>query len=94
MIEIGKLDGRLLRVLAIAVPALLLLRFVDPSDKGPVVVTATESVPLTEKRLERLRELAAMGPGRETVLKQVSAELDRVRRAFCRPRRPRRRRRS
>jgi len=75
MIEVGKLDGRLLRVLAIAVPALLILRFVVFSDKEPVVVAATESVSMTEKRLERLRELAAMGPGRETVLKQVSAEL-------------------
>jgi len=76
VIEVGKLDGRLLRVLAIAVPALLILRFGILSDKAPAVVAATESVPMTEKRLERLRELAAMGPGRETALKQVSAELE------------------
>jgi hypothetical protein len=76
VIEVGKLDGRLIRLLAIAVPLMLILRFVVFTDKAPAVVAATESVPMAEKRLEKLRELAAMGPGRETVLKQVRGELE------------------
>ena len=54
---------------------------VDPavrvfSDKEPAGGGwPADPYPTTEKRLQRLREQAAMAPGRETVLKQVTAEL-------------------
>jgi hypothetical protein len=76
VIEVGKLDGRLVRALAITVPILLILRFVVFSGRDTQVVAPAESVSVAEKRLERMRELASMGPGRETVLKQASAELE------------------
>ena len=42
---------------------------------APAVVPSTDSVELAEKRLARLREVAATAPGKEEVLKKVSAEL-------------------
>ncbi len=46
------------------------------SSSAPTVVTAsTDSVALTEKRLAKLRAEAAMVPGKEDILKKVSADL-------------------
>jgi hypothetical protein len=39
------------------------------------VVAPSESIPKAEQRLQRVRQLAAMLPGREAVLKQASTEL-------------------
>jgi hypothetical protein len=44
-------------------------------DTSAPVVAAADSVPLAERRLERLRQLAATVPGREAVLQQARAEL-------------------
>src|SRR5581483_5222512 len=71
----GKVDPRLLIAAAVMAVAVL-IRFVAFSgDSGPKVVAATSSIPLAEKRLQRLRELAATAPAKEAILKQVTAEL-------------------
>jgi hypothetical protein len=59
-----------------AVALILILRFVVLADRSPAVVTASESVPMAEKRLERLRQIAATVPGKEALMKQAAAELE------------------
>jgi hypothetical protein len=71
----GTLDRRTVIVLAAGVALVLVLRFVVMADKQPTVVAATESIPLAEKRLAHLRELAATVPGKEKTAATTAAEL-------------------
>jgi hypothetical protein len=71
----GKLDRRSALVLAVGVLAVLVVRFVVMADKQPVVVAAEESIPLAEKRLVKLRDVAATVPGKEKAALQAAAEL-------------------
>jgi hypothetical protein len=50
------------------------LRF-SSSDSAATVANSTDSVALAEKRLIRLRQAAALLPGKDQVLKQAEAEL-------------------
>jgi hypothetical protein len=68
-------DRRALLLLAIAGGAILAYYFFTSSPGQAAVVNTVDSVPLAEKRLARVRELAAQVPGKEQVLKQVRAEL-------------------
>ena len=72
---VGKLDRKtaILGVFCLAVIALL--RWVVLADRSPDVVAASESVPMAEKRLEKLRQIAATVPGKETLMKQAAGEL-------------------
>ena len=70
----GSLDRRLLWILG-GLIALVVIRYTVMSEPQPQVVAAAESIPMTEKRLERLRDLAATVPGKEVLLKQASADL-------------------
>ena len=72
---VGKFDRRTALALGIGVMVILALRFGVYGDKTGDVVAPADSIPVAEKRLERLRQLAATTQGKETVLKQVSAEL-------------------
>jgi hypothetical protein len=68
-------DRRLLMLLA-TLAVSVILRFAFFSGSGaPTVVAAVDSIPLAEKRLQKLREQAATLPAREALLKQVTAEL-------------------
>jgi hypothetical protein len=70
-----KIDRRLLMILA-TLAVSVILRFAFFSGSGaPTVVAAVDSIPLAEKRLQKLREQAATLPAREALLKQVTAEL-------------------
>jgi len=70
------LDRRNALLLAAGVAVVLVLRFgFYADDKSASVVEASASVPAAEKRLEKLRQIASTVPGKEAVLKQVSAEL-------------------
>lgn len=72
----GTLDRRTLLVLLGGVSLVLVLRFVIMADKAPAAPAAvSESVPLAERRLAKLREAAATVPGKEKAAKQVAAEL-------------------
>jgi hypothetical protein len=67
-------DRRALIFLGAGIVALLVLRFGVYGERQNSVVAATDSIPLAEKRLARLRQLAASVPGKQTVLKSVTAE--------------------
>ena len=73
----GRLDRRLTILLALmAVSAIL--RFTVFTDRSKTTVVAAEpadSIPKAERRLQRLREQAAMVPAKEAMLKQAMAEL-------------------
>jgi hypothetical protein len=71
----GAPDKRLLWLLA-AMAMAVLLRYTAFGDKTPEVVAAVESVPVAERRLERMRELAATVPGKTEVLKKATADLE------------------
>lgn len=69
------IDRRLLIILA-TLAVSVILRFAFFSGSGaPTVVAAVDTIPLAEKRLQKLREQAATLPAREALLKQVTAEL-------------------
>ncbi|HUI77090.1 MAG TPA: type II secretion system protein GspM [Bryobacteraceae bacterium] len=74
--EIGTLDRRKLFILVAGLVLLtvVLVRQTRDSSSTPVVASA-DSIPLAERRLERLRQVAATVPGKETVLQQARAEL-------------------
>jgi hypothetical protein len=73
---IGNLDRRSALVLGGGIAGVLLLRFVVMAPQQPTTVAAvTDSVPLAEKRLAKLREVAATVNGKEKVAKQLAADL-------------------
>jgi hypothetical protein len=76
-VTLGTMDRKTLLALAAAGAALILavLRLTGAGDSGTAVVSATESIPQAEKRLDRLRQLASTAPGKEVLLQRVSAEL-------------------
>jgi hypothetical protein len=74
-VNFGKLDLWKAAILIIG-PLLILLRLGVFQSGDSAVVAPTESIPVAEQRLERLRKLAATVPGKEAVLKQANAELE------------------
>jgi len=70
-----KRDKTALVVLAAAVIVWLLLQLALPGDSPAKLVGTADSIPVAEKRLSRLRLLSGGVPGKEEVLKRVSAEL-------------------
>jgi hypothetical protein len=67
-------DRRALAVLAAAALIALIVGF-WPSASAPALVSSAKSAPETEKRLARVRQLAALVPGTEEALKLAAAEL-------------------
>jgi hypothetical protein len=74
--DFGTLERKTIILWIAGVAVILILRFVVLADRSPAVVTASESVPMAEKRLERLRQIAATVPGKEALMKQASGELE------------------
>jgi hypothetical protein len=72
---VGTLDRKTLFFLVIGLAVIGVLRFGVYGDREAQVVAPSESIPKAEQRLQRVRQLAAMLPGKETVLRQASAEL-------------------
>jgi len=75
-----KLNDRERRLLILIVPALLLaliLRFTLFSDSSSATTAATgaDSVQLAEQRAARLRQLKALVPARDAVMKQTALDL-------------------
>ena len=73
---LGSIDRKTAILAFAALAIILLLRFWVLADRDPAVVGASNSVPMAEKRLQRLRQIATTVPGKEALLKQAAAELD------------------
>ena len=72
----GTLDRKTAILWISAVAVILIFRFFVLADRSPDVVAASESAPVAEKRLERLRQIAATVPGKEVLMKQATTELE------------------
>lgn len=72
-----KIEQRDKRALAMLGVALVLTAFVyfRPQSGGDVVAPSVSSVPAAERRLERLRQLAATVPGKQKLVDGVLAQL-------------------
>jgi hypothetical protein len=72
----GRIDRRLLALLAM-MAAGVIVRYLVLTPRTPAVVAAepADSIPKAERRLQRLREQAALVPAKEAMLKQALAEL-------------------
>ena len=68
-------DRRALIILGVIATLILAWYFTSEDDGTTVVTASTETIPAAEKRLARLKQLAATVPGKQLVLEQVSAEL-------------------
>ena len=68
-------DRRALILLAGVAMLILGWYFTSEEDGAPLVAASTETIPAAEKRLARLKQLAATVPGKQVVLDQVAAEL-------------------
>jgi hypothetical protein len=73
-VTVGTLDRRTMYMLLGGLAAIAVLRWGVYGDRSAPVAAAVETVPAAEKRLELLRQKAATVPGKETLLKQASAE--------------------
>lgn len=72
---VGTLDRKTVIFLIAGLAVIAILRFGVYGDAGTATVAPAESIPKAEQRLQRVRQLAAMLPGKEAVLKQAGAEL-------------------
>ncbi len=72
---VGNLNRRTLYLLVGGLAFIAVLRWGVYGDRSTTVAAAVQTVPAAEKRLELLRQKAATVPGKEALLKQVSAEL-------------------
>ena len=68
-------NKRALIVLAVVSTLILGWYFSTEDEVAPVVAASTETIPAAEKRLARLKQLAATVPGKQVVLDKVAAEL-------------------
>jgi hypothetical protein len=69
------MNQRTLVGLLCGLAVILILRFGVYGGGPSTVVAATDSIPMAEKRLARLRQLAATVPGKEQLVKQAQSEL-------------------
>ena len=71
----GPIDRRLLWLMVLLL-VLVALRYTVFGDRQPQVVAPAETVAVAERRLQRLRDVAATVNGKEAVLKRASADLE------------------
>lgn len=75
--DIGAIDRRTMFVLVGGLALIGVLRFGVYSDRTPdTVAAASDSIPMSERRLEKLRQVRSTIPGKEELLKKAQAELD------------------
>jgi len=72
---LSKRDRRALAGLGVAAAFSLAVWFWPESTASPARAASPSAVPLAEKRLARLRQLASTAPAREAALKQALADL-------------------
>jgi Tfp pilus assembly protein PilO len=71
----GRIDKRLLIVLAVMAVSVVLRYALFNGDSGPKVAQAADTIPAAELRLRKVREQAATVDAKEKQLKQVTEEL-------------------
>ena len=69
-------DQRALILLGTGLFTVLVLRFGVYGDKQAGVVAASDSIPMAEKRLARVRQAAATVPGKQSFLKNLTAQAE------------------
>lgn len=69
-------DRRALVLLGAGLLTVIVLRFGVYGDRQAAVVAATNSIPLAEKRLARLRQVAATVPAKEALAKKMNSEAE------------------
>ena len=72
--NLSQRDRRALGLLGLAILMVLVLRYVVFADRQPSVVSANESIPMAERRLNRLTAVAATIPAKLSLAKKISAE--------------------
>ena len=72
---VGTLDRRSLFALLGGLAVIAILRFGVYGGHQAAAAAPADSIPIAEKRLQRVRELAATVPARQAVLQQAAAEL-------------------
>src|SRR5690348_3169971 len=74
--QVGTLDRKYAAVLLLAVVVFLVLKFGPFGGQDAVkIVSPVETIPMAEKRLEKLRQAAATLPAKQELLKQAQSEL-------------------
>ena len=68
-------DRRALALFGVGLLIALVLRFVVYRDNASGVVESSDSIPLAEKRLARLRQAEVSGPAKQALLDRLSADL-------------------
>lgn len=68
-------DRRALILLGTGALLVVVLRFGVYRDSSSSVVESTDSIPLAEKRLARLRQAEVSGPAKQALMNRLSAEL-------------------
>jgi len=69
-------DQRALILLGTGLLTVLVLRFGVYGDKQSAVVAASDSIPIAEKRLTRVRQAAATVPAKQNLLKNLNAQAE------------------
>jgi hypothetical protein len=75
-VSFGTLDRKTAILWISCIAVILFFRYVVLADRSPAVVAASESAPMAEKRLARLRQIAATVPGKEALMKLATGELE------------------
>jgi hypothetical protein len=73
--NLSEREKRLVMLLGVSLVFVLGYYLMTPSGSTISVVTISDSIPMAEKRLEKLRQAAALAPGREEALKKVKLEM-------------------
>ena len=74
-VQVGTLDRKYAAALVVALILFAILKFGSSSGQATAVVNATDTIPLAEKRLEKLRQMQATVPAKEELLKTAQREL-------------------
>ena len=74
-IETGNLNRRNVSLLVVGVAVILILRYGVYGDRSPEVTQSVETVTMAEQRLDKVRRLSALVPGKEAILKQANDDL-------------------
>jgi Tfp pilus assembly protein PilO len=74
-LQVGTLDKRYAAALAAAVILFAILKFGSSGSQTTAVVDAADTAPQAEKRLDKLRQMAATVPAKEEILRQAQGEL-------------------